>query len=214
MSASELLSSTSNTSVKKQKGKDKPEDALETDADVKRQEAKMKRERLVTRLALGVSLPSGLQLQPQDRWEAFLVRAERRLRMQLTLSTIVLFSSILFIASAHFTQPHPLTSTASYKAFLVTAFLSSGSLVHIICTIPRIRVILQRPVFPLLWLSVGIAFNVSASPSMMVTLALISWEQTSSVGLLIFCIVFTVLLTILCILADIFLDTITTSHDV
>ncbi|KAG1868165.1 hypothetical protein C8R48DRAFT_702682 [Suillus tomentosus] len=205
LSASELLPSTSNTSVKKREGKDKPEDALETDADVKRQEAKIKRERLVTRLALGVSLPSGLELQPQDRWEAFLVRAETRLRMQLTLSTIIIFSSILFIASAHFTQPHPLTSTASYKALLVTAFLSSGSLVHSICIIPRIRVIfLQRPGFPLLWLSVGIPFNVSASPSMMVTLALISWEQTSSVGLLIFCIVFTVLLTILFILADIF----------
>ncbi|KAG1795266.1 hypothetical protein EV424DRAFT_1448027 [Suillus variegatus] len=214
MSASELLPFTSNTSVKKREGKDKPEDALETDADVKRQEAKIKRERLVTSLALGVSLPSGLELQPQDRWEAFLVRAERRLRMQLTLSAIILFGSILFIASAHFTQPHPLLSTASYKAFLATAFLSSGSLVHIICTISRIRVILQRPVFPLLWLSVGILFNVSTGPSMMVTFALISWEQTRSVGLLIFCIVFTVLSTILCILADIFLDTITTLHDV
>lgn len=143
MSASELLLSASNTSVKKREGKDKPEGALETDADVKRQEAKIKRERLVTSLALGVSLPSGLELQPQDRWEAFLVRAERRLRMQLTLSAIILFGSILFIASAHFTQPHPLTSTASYKAFLVTAFVSSGSLVHTICTIPRLRVILQ-----------------------------------------------------------------------
>ncbi|KAG2046856.1 hypothetical protein BDR06DRAFT_148926 [Suillus hirtellus] len=134
--------------------------------------------------------------------------------MQLTLSAIILFGSILFIASVHFTQPHSLTSTASYKALLVTAFLSSGSLIHTILTIPRIRVILQRPVFPLLWLSVGILFNASTGPSMMVTFALISWEQTRSVGLFIFCIVFTVLSTILCILADILLDTITTSYDV
>lgn len=250
MSASELLPSTSNTSIKKRKGKDKPEDALETDAEVKRQEAKIEREEaevqrkehdvkeateakptstfihLVIRSALGVSPPSGLELQPRDRWEAFRVQAETRLRMHLTVSAVILFNSILFIAAAHIRQP-PLTSTASYKAFLVTAFSSSGSVVYNICTIPRIRVIcLQqtqrlvsreptiRPVFPIVLLSVGIPFNVSASLSMMVSLTIISWELTASVGLLIFCIVFTVLTTTLCILADIYMGTITTSHDI
>ncbi|KAG2091811.1 uncharacterized protein F5147DRAFT_436129 [Suillus discolor] len=153
MSASESLPSTSNTSVKKWKGNEKPvEDVLETNAEAKREEAEVKRQepkvkreeaevkrkehdvekatkaqptsafnktfiRLVTRSALGVLLPLGLELRPQDRWEGFLVQAETRLRMHLTLPAIILSSSILFIATAHITQ-HALTSTASYKALI------------------------------------------------------------------------------------------------
>ncbi|KAG1784595.1 uncharacterized protein HD556DRAFT_1314962 [Suillus plorans] len=102
---SNSLPSTRNTSDKKLKGKEKPEDVLETETEAKRQEteakrqeAKVKREesevkrkeynvekatkaqptsasnktfiRLVIRSArapLGVSLPSGLEPQPQDR---------------------------------------------------------------------------------------------------------------------------------------------------
>ncbi|KAG1795003.1 hypothetical protein EV424DRAFT_1448595 [Suillus variegatus] len=195
MSVSKSPPSTGNTN-KKLKGKETPEAEVEKGAEAKSEE---------------------VEVQHQDRWTTFLVREEMQLRMYRLLLAIVLSSSVVFIAAAYIMQP-PSTSTASHKAFVVTAFFSFVSLVYNICIIPGIQRLVPpeptiRPVFPLL-LFVAVLSNVFVSSSFMVALTFIAWEMTASVGLLIFQIVFNVLVTIISILGHIFIDTITISHDV
>ncbi|KAG1902306.1 uncharacterized protein F5891DRAFT_158554 [Suillus fuscotomentosus] len=195
MSVSKSPPSTGNTN-KKLKGKETPEAEVEKGAEAKREE---------------------VEVQHQERWTTFLVRAERQLRMYRMLLAIVLSNSVVFIAAAYIMQP-PSTSTASHKAFVVTAFFSLVSLVYNICIIPGIQRLVPpeptiRPVFPQL-LFVAVLSNVFVSSSFMVALAFRAWEHTASVGLLIFQIVFNVLVTITSLLGHIFIDRITISHDV
>ncbi|KAG1795350.1 uncharacterized protein HD556DRAFT_1307517 [Suillus plorans] len=143
---------------------------------------------IVIRSALKFSLPSGLELR-SDNWTVFLARAERRSKIYFASSALVLSSMMLFIATDCITQHPSTTSIASYIVLIVTAFLSFGSLVYSICTIPIIQDVslIQikhfvsndslHAVLPLLLLSLGIMLNVIANFAFMVTLTIIVWEQ-------------------------------------